>query len=71
MAFASLLFVLALLVLYAEVVAINASLTDEADAFSTWPVALVLVGLTAAALGVLVWPWSRLVIAAPPDESSA
>ncbi|MGH3426419.1 MAG: hypothetical protein ACRDQZ_02400 [Mycobacteriales bacterium] len=64
----TLLFVLALTVLYAEVVAINAALTAEADELSTWSVALVLVGLTATALGILVLPWLKPLLAAPSNN---
>jgi MFS family permease len=52
---------LALFVLQAEVLAINVALMGEPDAYATWLVALVLVGLTAGALGVLAAPWYRLV----------
>jgi hypothetical protein len=48
---------LALAVLLAEVLAINAALSGKPDAFATWLVALVVVGLTAGALGVLAAPW--------------
>lgn len=60
---------LALAVLLAEVLAINAALTGDPDAVATWLVALVLVGLTAAALGILVAPWYRqLMIVGSPGR---
>lgn len=52
---------LALTVLQAEVFAIDVALTGDPDALETWLVALVLVGLTAGALGVLAAPWYRLM----------
>ncbi len=51
--------VVAQVVLYAEVIAITVALSGEADRLDTWFVALVLVGLTAAALGSLALPWYR------------
>jgi len=62
LAIAVLSFALALLVLEAEVLAINAALTGTPNALTTWLVALVLVGLTASALGILVTPWFRPMI---------
>jgi hypothetical protein len=61
---------LALTVLLAEVMAINVALTGEPGAFATWLVALVLVGLTAGALGVLVAPWYRLMTNATSREDA-